>query len=131
YPGFYATASLPDAHPALKAVSPQAPVTDEFIGDDAYHNGAFFLLDNFGFLNFFDHPRNGPQKEYPRIFTHRSRDAYQFFLDLGPVKTANEKFFKGQSKIWNEYLSHNTYDAYWKARNIRTHLRDAKPATLV
>lgn len=54
YPGFYATACLPGAHPAIKAVSPQAPVTDEFIGDDANHNGAFFLLDNFGFMNFFD-----------------------------------------------------------------------------
>ena len=54
YPGFYASASLPDAHPALKAVSPQAPVTDEFIGDDAYHNGAFFLMDNFDFTNYFE-----------------------------------------------------------------------------
>lgn len=54
YPGFYASASLPGAHPAIKAVSPQAPVTDEFIGDDCNHNGAFFLLDNFGFYNYFD-----------------------------------------------------------------------------
>ena len=60
YPGFYATASLPGAHPAIKAVSPQAPVTDEFIGDDANHNGAFFLLDNFDFMNYFGKERNGP-----------------------------------------------------------------------
>ena len=64
YPGFYATAALPDAHPALKAVSPQAPVTDEFIGDDARHNGAFFLLDNFSFTNYFDSPRTGPVENY-------------------------------------------------------------------
>lgn len=57
YPGFYATASLPNAHPALKAVSPQAPVTDEFEGDDAYHRGAFFLMDNYSFMNDFDFPR--------------------------------------------------------------------------
>jgi predicted acyl esterase len=52
YPGFYATAALLDAHPALKAVSPQAPVTDEFEGDDAYHHGAFYLMDNYSFMNF-------------------------------------------------------------------------------
>ena len=60
YPGFYATAALPGAHPAIMAVSPQAPVTDEFEGDDAYHRGAFFLMDNFSFMNFFDHPRPEP-----------------------------------------------------------------------
>jgi putative CocE/NonD family hydrolase len=57
YPGFYATAALPGSHPAIKAVSPQAPVTDEFEGDDVYHRGAFFLLDNVDFLNWFDNPR--------------------------------------------------------------------------
>ncbi len=65
YPGFYATASLPNAHPAIKAVSPQAPVTDEFQGDDAYHRGAFYLMDNFSFDNFFDAPRAGPRKKDP------------------------------------------------------------------
>src|SRR6476620_6135326 len=79
YPGFYASASLPDAHPAIKAVSPQAPVTDEFIGDDANHNGAFFLLDNFDFDNFFDIPRPEPVKNYgSTLFRAEIRDAYQF-----------------------------------------------------
>lgn len=65
YPGFYASAALPNSHPALVAVSPQAPVTDEFVGDDANHRGAFYLLDNFDFMNFFDHPRPEPWKKYP------------------------------------------------------------------
>ncbi len=64
YPGFYATACLPGAHPAIKAVSPQAPVTDEFTGDDVNHNGAFFLLDNFNFMNYFGALRKGPVREY-------------------------------------------------------------------
>src|SRR5579859_1778942 len=87
YPGFYASASLPDAHPAIKAVSPQAPVTDEFVGDDANHNGAFFLLDNFDFDNFFDIPRPVPVKEYSRtLFRAEMHDAYDFFLRLGPIQ---------------------------------------------
>jgi len=133
YPGFYASASLPEAHPAIKAVSPQAPVTDEFIGDDVNHNGAFFLLDNLDLDNFFDVERPGPVKDYGHnIFNADIRDAYQFFLDLGPIKnTNNPEYFNNRGKIWNEYLGHSTYDAYWQARNIRTHLKNIRPAVLV
>src|SRR5260221_101991 len=133
YPGFYASASLPDAHPAIRAVSPQAPVTDEFIGDDANHNGAFFLLDNFDFDNFFDVRRPAPVKNYGgNIFKADIRDAYKFFLELGPLKNTNKpEDFNHQGKIWDEYLGHSTYDAYWQARNIRTHLKNIKPAVLV
>ncbi|MFN8343770.1 MAG: CocE/NonD family hydrolase [Spirosomataceae bacterium] len=132
YPGFYASASLPEAHPALKAVSPQAPVTDEFVGDDARHNGAFFLLDNFSFLSYFDAQPDKPVPSYAGIFSNRSKDAYDFFLQLGPLKNANTaKYFNNKGKIWNEYLQHETYDDYWKSRNIRPALKNLKPATLV
>ncbi len=133
YPGFYASASLPDAHPAIKAVSPQAPVTDEFIGDDVNHNGAFFLLDNFDFDNFFDVKRPAPVKNYSgNIFNVNIPDAYKFFLELGPLKNTNKpEYFNHQGKIWDEYLGHSTYDAYWQARNIRTHLKNIRPAVLV
>jgi hypothetical protein len=132
YPGFYASAALPDAHPALKAVSPQAPVTDEFVGDDARHNGAFFLLDNFNFLSYFDAQPDKPVASYGGIFSNRAKDAYDFFLKLGPLKNANSaKYFNNKGKIWNEYLQHETYDDYWKSRNIRPALKNIKPATLV
>ncbi|HEV9036534.1 MAG TPA: CocE/NonD family hydrolase, partial [Puia sp.] len=133
YPGFYASASLPNAHPAIKAVSPQAPVTDEFIGDDANHNGAFFLLDNFDFDNGFDIPRPTPVKHYAGPIFHVSiNDAYRFFLDLGPLKNSNNAdYFNHRGKIWDEYLAHSTYDSYWQARNIRTHLKNIRPAVLV
>ncbi|MBD2722381.1 CocE/NonD family hydrolase [Hymenobacter armeniacus] len=132
YPGFYASAALPNAHPALKAVSPQAPVTDEFMGDDARHKGAFFLLDNFEFTNYFDVPRPQPVAEYQPLFKFEPKDAYKFFLDLGPVKNANgPQYFNNRARIWNEYQQHETYDAYWQARNIRTALTGVKPAVLV
>jgi putative CocE/NonD family hydrolase len=126
YPGFYATASLPDAHPAIRAVSPQAPVTDEFVGDDANHNGAFFLLDNFSFMNYFDRERNASDKEYGApLFNARYNDAYAFYLNMATIKNTNSKdFYNNKSVIWNEYLQHDTYDAYWQARNIRPHLKN-------
>jgi uncharacterized protein len=133
YPGFYATASLPNAHPAIKAVSPQAPVTDEFMGDDANHNGAFFLMDNFNFMNYFGKERKGPIEDYgDQIFEYKTKDAYKFFLELGPIKnTQSSTYYNHKSYIWDEYLQHDTYDKYWQARNIRTHLTNIKPAVMV
>lgn len=132
YPGFFATASLPNAHPAIKAVSPQAPVTDEFIGDDCNHNGAFFLLDNFGFYNFFEGKKADNGESYSPIFNARYSDAYKFFLDMKTLKNSNgPAYYNGKGKIYNEILENDTYNNYWKSRNIRTHLKDVKPAVLV
>jgi putative CocE/NonD family hydrolase len=131
YPGFYATASLPNAHPAIKAVSPQAPVTDEFEGDDVNHRGAFYLMDNFSFENFFDAPREGPRQDNPPVNRDIDiKDAYEFYLKTGALHNYNDLYFHGRAKIWNEYLEHSTYDSYWQARNIRPHLKNIEPATL-
>jgi uncharacterized protein len=132
YDGFYASASLPNAHPALKAVSPQAPMSDEFIGDDAYHNGAFMLISNFGFSVDFLGERIDSGRDYKDAFIYDHKDAYAFYKTLGPLKNTNDsKYYNKQAKIWNEYLQHNVYDEYWKARNIRTHLKNIKPAVLI
>jgi putative CocE/NonD family hydrolase len=132
YPGFYASAALPNAHPAIKAVSPQAPVTDEFIGDDANHNGAFFLLDNFDFTNYFQGTLIDSGRNYKNVFSAAYSDAYRFFLGMGPLNNTNGPlYFDHKAKIWNEYLEHVSYDSYWKERNIRTHLKNVKPAVLV
>ena len=132
YPGFYATASLPNAHPAIKAVSPQAPVTDEFDGDDANHRGAFFLMDNFSFENFFDAPRTGRENTTRKLIQHLDiKDVYDFYLKMGALHNFNDTYYHNKAKIWNEYLEHSTKDEYWQARNIRPHLKNIKPATLV
>ena len=133
YPGFYATASLIDAHPAIKAVSPQAPVTDEFEGDDANHNGAFCLMDNFDFINYYGAERTTPVKEYSKsVFNFFTKDAYSFFNNLGSLKnTQSSKYYNNKCSIWNEYLQHDTYDDYWKKRNIRNHLQNIKTPTLI
>ena len=134
YPGFYATASLPGAHPAIKAVSPQAPVTDEFAGDDVNHNGAFFLLDNFRFMEGYDRPRQGPTYVYkiPLFTPTRYSDAYKFFLEMKTIRASNgPKYFNGKGKYWNEYLANDTYNSYWRSRNIRQHLKNITIPVLV
>jgi len=133
YPGFYATASLPGAHPAVKAVSPQAPVTDWFIGDDFHHNGAFMMMDAFTFYSSFGVPRPKPitPDKGPKPFQYYTQDNYKFYLELGPLKNIQARYFSDTMKFWNDLMAHGTYDAFWKARNIRTHLTGIKPATLV
>ncbi len=131
YPGFYTVCGMIDAHPALKAASPQAPVTDWFVGDDWHHNGALFLPHAFNFMAAFGKPRPAPEKKYPYMpFDHGTPDGYKFFLEMGPLPNADKKFYKGEVAYWNEVMKHGTYDDFWKTRNIRQHTRNIKPAVL-
>jgi putative CocE/NonD family hydrolase len=134
YPGFYAAAGAINAHPALKAVSPQAPIADWFLGDDDHHNGAFYLMDNFSwdFDSGFDWPRTtGPSRSQPSPgLRYNSNDAYQFYLDLGPLSNGNARYFHDRVPFWNELMEHGTYDSYWKARNLLPHLQNIRPAML-
>ncbi len=130
YPGFYTAAGMIDAHPALKACSPQAPVTDWFVGDDWHHNGAFQLPHAFNFLANFGRPRPIPTTKAPAPFEHGTPDGYKFFLELGPIANADSKYLKGDIAYWSELLQHGSYDEYWKARNIRAHLNKIAPAVM-
>jgi uncharacterized protein len=130
YPGFYAAVGMIDAHPALKAVSPQAPIADWFIGDDFHHNGTLFLAHAFNFMSGFGRPRPKPTTVGPERFNHGTADGYRFFLELGPLANADKKYFKGDVAFWNEMMQHPNYDDYWKARNTLPHLKNIKPAVM-
>jgi len=131
YPGFYSATALMDAHPALKAASPQAPIADWFAGDDDHHNGAFFLFDCFGFNMFFGMPRPEPTRNQFKNFDFGTPDAYKFFLDLGSVANAQKNYFKGKNKYWNDVTTHGTYDGFWQARNVLPHMKKITPAVMV
>ena len=131
YPGFYTVCGMIDAHPAMKAASPQAPVTDWFIGDDFHHNGCLFLPHCFNFMANFGKPRPEPTTKFPHLrFDHGTPDGYKFFLEMGPLKNADAKFYKGQVAFWNEVMKHGSYDEFWRSRNIRAHTKNIKPAVL-
>lgn len=132
YPGFYSTMAAMSGHPALKAVSPQAPVTDWFIGDDFHHNGAFFQMDGFAFYSSFGKPRPKPTTVGPTGFTYPTRDNYKFYLDAGPIKKLAE--YMGDSiKFWKDLYAHPNYDEWWQARNTRNFVNNipAGTATMV
>src|SRR5215471_2315592 len=130
YPGFYSSAGMIDAHPALKAVSPQAPVSD-FYFDDFHHHGAFFLPHAFNFYGRFGHPRPKPTTDRSRPFKYiDTPDGYQFFLDIGPLKNVNDRHFKYEIAFWNQMIEHPNYDEFWQSRNILPHLKKVAPAVM-
>ena len=130
YPGFYSACGAIDSHPALKAVSPQAPVTDWFIGDDFHHNGTFYLPHAFRFLSGFGQKLEKPTRESPKPFDYETPDGYEFYLNLGPLVNADAHYFKGKIEFWDDLMRHGTYDDFWQARDVRPHLKNIHAAML-
>jgi uncharacterized protein len=130
YAGFYASASIIDSHPAIKAASPQAPITDLFRGDDAYHNGAFMLAAQFLlYSTFFRLRAGGP--DLPGRFTpfeYGIGDAAQFFLQRGPALRDIAQTI--HNPMFDTNIGHNTYDDYWRSRDISRHLNNVRCAVL-
>ena len=132
YPGFYSTIAALSNHPSLVAVSPQAPVTDWFMGDDFHHNGAFFQMDGFSFYSSFGKPRPKPTSVGSPGFQFPTRDAYKFYLEAGTTKELARLIGDGIA-FWQEMYKHPNYDDFWKARNIRNFVDNipSHTATLV
>lgn len=131
-PGMYASFSLINSHPNLKAVSPQAPVTDWFLGDDRHHNGAFMLMGTFSFLSSFGRPRDSISTKHPAGFgAYHTSDTYHFYLKTGALKNFNERYLLGKSTLWNEMMENPNYNEYWEDRNYLKHIKKVKPQVLV
>jgi len=133
YPGFFATMAAASAHPAIKAVSPQAPVTNWFIGDDWHHNGALMLMDVFGFYSGvsggFGVPHRSPTQRYPSTTGYPIRDLYKFFLEAGALK--NLTAMMGDTiRFWDAVVQHPNFDAWWKERDARNAMHNLQPAML-
>jgi putative CocE/NonD family hydrolase len=133
YPGFFSTMAAASNHPALKAVSPQAPVTNWFIGDDFHHNGAFFQMDAFDFysaLGFgFGQPHTHPTNIPARSVGYPDHNNYKFFLEQGSLKNLT-KLMGDTIAFWKDLMSHPNYDAWWKARDARNATKNLQPAML-
>src|SRR3569833_642128 len=113
YPRFYTTTALLSRHPALVAASPQAPIADLY-RDDAFHNGAFFLVANFGFYpGFTNRQDDKPTQRRGGRFVYGTADGYEFYLYMGLVKNSNDKYYKDTIRLWNEMLDHPNYDQHW------------------
>jgi putative CocE/NonD family hydrolase len=130
YPGFYTSASIIDSHPAIKAASPQAPMTNLFFNDDGYHGGAFMLAANHGFYVFFYPQKNPTLPEKARApYDFGTPDGYKFYLQAGPTGNL-DKAFNGSNFLFHDQLMHTTYDDYWKKRDLSVHMKNIHAAVM-
>src|SRR5205823_1574923 len=131
YPGFYTSASIIDSHPSIKAASPQAPVTDLYMGDDSYHGGAFMLAANFGFYASFTEQQNPtPLPKTWGQFDYGAANAYDFFLEKLTMSNILATLTPQQRALLAPTIDHDTYDEFWKIRAIAPHLKGVKAAVL-
>lgn len=134
YPGFYTAAALPEAHPALKASSPQAPISDFFF-DDFHHMGACLQ----SYLKAF--PVFGIQKEELTTTSWYEggweklnalglddNDAYEYHKALGPLTKVSE-VYEGNF-FWEQMVEHPNYDEFWQKRSILPHLKEVNHAVM-
>ncbi len=130
YPGFYTACAGIDTHPALKAISPQAPVSDWFRGDDFHHNGAFFMEDAFNFYLFFGAPRAKPgeRPNFPQIDRGRNGE-YAWFLSQMPLANLTTQYMKDRL-FWNQLMDHGSLDDFWQRRILEPHLKNVHCAVL-
>jgi len=128
--GYTTAMGMMNAHPALRAASPQASPGDQFLGDDYHHNGAFRLMYAFSWTSGNARLRTGPTEVAPKPFDYGTPDGYRFFRELGPIANVNARYFQDQVPTWNEFVKHPTYDAYWQAKNVMKDMKDVRFAVL-
>jgi putative CocE/NonD family hydrolase len=130
YPGFYATMAALSGHPALKAVSPQAPILDWFKGDDVHHNGALMLMDIYSFAPYMFKKHENPVQEDHGLASPIGENAYEWFLQMKTPSNLTAAL-PDTLKFWNEILQHPHYDSYWMDRSLEYDLHAILPAILV
>ncbi|MDP9079440.1 MAG: CocE/NonD family hydrolase [Bacteroidota bacterium] len=132
FPGFFATEAALSGHPALKAVSPQAPVTDRFFGDDDHHNGVLFLMDAFDFhVGYgFSQPHPKPSMLPAKTFNISGGDNYSWYLKMGALPNFT-KITGDSLEFWDNMMKHPNLDDWWRARDTRSGIKNVKPAMLI
>jgi uncharacterized protein len=131
YPGFYAAAGAVDSHPALKAVSPQAPIADWWRGDDMHRNGAFNIQMAFGFFHGFGRPHPLPTDDEEWFdFAYPTPDAYAFYLGSS-ADDLERLHMKGEVAFFRETIEHPNYDSFWQARNLLPRLKGVRAPMLI
>ena len=123
YPGFLAMAAGIDPHPAVKAISPQAPMIDVWMGDDFFHNGAF--RETYGY----DYAL-GMESSKENEFSKLDEDAYDFFLRCASFAAAAKRDGVDKLPTGVAFLQHPAYDEFWRARGVEWHLNQSAVPTL-
>ena len=117
YPAWLAIMAVLEPHPALKAVCELASPADMFLGDDFHHNGAFRLSYGFEYSFALESSNLTSNFKFDRY------DTYQWYLGLGALSNANEKYFHNKLPTWNNFVAHPNYDQFWQGQALISQLK--------
>jgi len=124
YGGWLTAMAMLDPHPAIRAVSPQASPADMYLGDDFHHNGAFRLSYGFEYAAMMETSKENFSFQFDRY------DTYEWYLRLGPLATANERYLHGLIPSWNDFVAHPNDDAFWQKQAMAPYLTRVTVPTL-
>ncbi|HEX3274546.1 MAG TPA: CocE/NonD family hydrolase [Gemmatimonadales bacterium] len=127
YPGWLAALAGVGAHPALKAISPQAPMTDTWLGDDFFHQGAFRQTQGVEFAAIMETDPRG--FHFPTIPDY---DHYEFYRRFPTLDSLARAMRVTGLPSWKDYVAHPAWDGYWQAKALqRTMVRPEVPTLTV
>jgi putative CocE/NonD family hydrolase len=131
YPGFLAMAAGIDPHPAVKAISPQAPMIDVWMGDDFFHNGAFRQTYGYDYVYGLESSKESTEVSYGKDKDGKPRDGYEFFLERGSFQgDVNKAGTKSVLPTWKLFLDHPAYDKVWSSRGVEHSMNAVTVPTL-
>jgi hypothetical protein len=130
YPGFLAIAAGTDPHPAVKAISPQAPMIDVWMGDDFFHNGAFRQSYGYDYVYDLESSKETTESDYGKDKDGKPRDGFDYFLERGSFAEDVKQSGSQLLPTWKLFLEHSTYDSYWSSRGVEHHLDAVTVPTL-
>jgi putative CocE/NonD family hydrolase len=130
YPGFLAMMAGIDPHPAVKAISPQAPMIDVWMGDDFFHNGAFRQSYGYDYVLGLESSKEETEVSYGKDKDGKPRDGFDYFLERGSFAEDVKKSGSKLLPTWKLFLEHPAYDSYWSSRAVQNHLDTVAVPTL-
>ena len=124
YDGWTTAEALIDPHPALRAASPQASPDDMFLNDDFHHQGAFRFSYGFEYAVLTEASDTNSNFDFGRY------DTYDWYLELGPLTNANDRYLHGKLPSWNNFIAHPNHDTFWSDQAASTYLTRTTVPTL-
>ena len=130
YPGFLAMAAGVDPHPAVKAISPQAPMIDVWLGDDFFHNGAFRQTYGYDYVYGLETNKENADVSYGKDKDGKPRDGFDYFLERGSFADDVQRSGSKLLPTWKLFLDHPAYDSVWSSRGVEHSLKAVSVPTL-
>jgi putative CocE/NonD family hydrolase len=130
YDGFLAAEAGIDPHPGVKAISPQAPMIDTWLGDDFFHNGAFRQSYGYDYVLSMESSKGDTEVSYGKDKAGNAADGFSFFLSRGSFEQDVKKSKARVLPTWKHFFDDPSYDRFWQNRGVENTFKQIAVPTL-